>query len=548
MILKRTATFKRQFRSSWLRGTHAGNASTSVPSSESIKFWKDAAKDIDWIQPCNTIFSSKGDPFSSWFPQGSLNLCYNAVDRHVLKGRGDAVALIYDSPVTATIRKVTYSELQTDVEAMSALFQNMGVLKGDRVLIYMPNMPETIVAMLACVRIGAIHSVVFGGFAASEIATRIKDCKPKIIVCTSCGLEGSKVVPYKEYVDAAIKLANGEHTVQNTLVLQRSELPNPDMEEGRDLFWKDAIKPFLHKKVPCVPMMSTDPSYILYTSGTTGQPKGVLRDTGGYAVALRWSMSEIFATGESDVFWAASDVGWVVGHSYTAYGPLLRGCTSVIYEGKPVGTPDAANFWRTIARHRVNALFTAPTALRAIKREDPHGALVSNFDTSSLRTLFLAGERADSDSIKWAEKVLRVPVRDHWWQTETGWPMCANMVGREGYLPIKYGSVFRAVPGYDLRVVNEENKEVGPNTIGALVVKLPLPPGCFQTLYNNDARFVDAYFKRVPGFYNTGDDGLIDENGYVSVMSRHDDVINVAGHRISTGAIEEVCDPLQILF
>lgn len=514
----------------------------SKPSLESLKFWKNASKDIDWITPPEQVFAttSRGDPFYDWFPNGSLNLCFNAVDRHVLKGRGDAVALIYDSPITKSIHKMTYKELQRNVEALSALLLDLSVSKGDRVLIYIPNMLESVIAMLACVRIGAIHSVVFGGFAATEIATRIKDCKPKVVICTSCGLEGAKVIPYKEYVDTAIKLAENEHKVKNVLVLQRKELPNPDMIKGRDIFWGDSIQPFLNNKVPCVSMQSTDPSYILYTSGTTGQPKGVLRDTGGYAVALRWSMTNIFDIKESDVFWAASDVGWVVGHSFTVYGPLLLGCASVIYEGKPVSTPDAANFWRTIARHRVNALFTAPTALRAIKREDPHGTLVSDFDVSSLRTLFLAGERADSDSIKWAEKILGVPVRDHWWQTESGWPMCANIVGKEGYLPIKYGSVFRAVPGYDLRVMNENNTEVGPNTIGALVVKLPLPPGCFQTLYNNDTRFIESYFKRVPGYYNTGDDGMIDDDGYVSVMSRHDDVINVAGHRISTGAIEEV--------
>jgi propionyl-CoA synthetase len=463
-----------------------------------------------------------------------LNTCYNALDRHVERGRGKQRALVYDSPMTGTVRNYSYRELRDGVALVAGALRRQGVGKGDRVIIYMPMVPEAVMAMLACARLGAVHSVVFGGFAPRELATRIDDAKPKVIVSASCGLEPGRVVAYKPLLDGAIDLA--AHKPERCIILQR-EQGRASIVRGRDIEWDDALGGAT--PAGCVPVAATDPLYILYTSGTTGIPKGVVHDNGGHAVALRWSMPNVYGIGSGEVWWAASDIGWVVGHSYIVYAPLLNGSTTILYEGKPVGTPDPGAFWRLCAQHGVNALFTAPTAFRAIKKEDPKGEHLARHDLGKFRTLFLAGERCDPDTLHWAEERLQVPVIDHWWQTETGWPIAANCVGL-GMLPVKPGSPTKPVPGYDVRVVAEAGAEAKPGDIGSVVVKLPLPPGCLPTLWNNDAGFAKSYMTAYPGYYLTGDAGFKDEDGYVFIMSRIDDIINVAGHRLSTGAMEEV--------
>ncbi|HUC61477.1 MAG TPA: propionyl-CoA synthetase [Alphaproteobacteria bacterium] len=508
-------------------------------------FWGAAAAQINWYKKWDKVLDSSRAPFYRWFEGGVVNTCHNALDRHVERGRGDQVALIYDSPVarrTATggtlpaglVQRFTYRELRDRVARFAGALAALGVAKGDRVILYMPMVPEAPIAMLACARLGAVHSVVFGGFAANELAVRIDDCKPKVIVSASCGIEIARIVPYKPLLDEAIRLAN--HKPQACIVLQRPELDAP-LAPGRDLDWHAAEA--AAAPAACVPVEATDPLYILYTSGTTGQPKGIVRDNGGHLVALNWSMKHVYGISPGEVFWAASDVGWVVGHSYIVYAPLIYGATTILYEGKPVGTPDAGAYWRVIAEHQVKALFTAPTAFRAIKREDPNGNFLRRHDLSAFRTLFLAGERADPDTVQWAETHLRVPVIDHWWQTETGWAIAADCMGIE-HLKIKYGSPTKAVPGYDLRALDAEGNEQKRGEIGSLAVKLPLPPGSFPTLWNADERYKQAYLARFPGYYETGDAGFIDEDGYVFVMARTDDIINVAGHRLSTGAMEEV--------
>ena len=496
-------------------------------------FWSEAAQGIDWISPWDRVLDDSNAPFYRWFSGAELNTCYNALDRHV-ESRGNQAALIYDSAVIHTRRTYTYRQLRAEVALFAGALAAQGVSKGDRVLIYMPMIPEAVIAMLACARLGAIHSVVFGGFAPQELATRIDDAEPKIIVSASCGIEGMRVIEYKPLLDQAIKTAR--HKPEKCIVRQR-EGCECELIEGRDTSWQDAVA--AAKPHDCVPVMATDPLYILYTSGTTGVPKGVVRDNGGHAVALKWSMQNVYGVKPGEVYWAASDVGWVVGHSYIVYGPLLNGNTTILYEGKPVGTPDAGAFWRVISDHGVSCLFTAPTAFRAIKKEDPTGSFLPKYDISTLRSLFLAGERSDPDTLKWAEQKLGVPVIDHWWQTETGWAICANCLGIE-QLPVKHGSPTVAVPGWDVRVVDEACRELKPSTAGALVVKLPLPPGSLPTLWNDDERFVSSYLSEFPGFYKTADAGYIDEDGYVYVMSRTDDIINVAGHRLSTGGMEEV--------
>jgi propionyl-CoA synthetase len=497
-------------------------------------FWSAAAESIYWDRPYDTVLDASKAPMYRWFTGGMLNTCFNALDLHIERGRGKQVALIYDSPVTNTVRTFTYTELRDRVATCSGALRALGVRKGDRVVIYMPMVPEAVVAMLACARIGAVHSVVFGGFAPHELAKRIDDATPRVIVSASCGIEINRIVPYKPMLDQAI--TSSKHKPERCMILQRPQL-HAELEIGQDVDWNDAVASA--SPVDCVPVASTDPLYILYTSGTTGIPKGVVRDNGGHAVALNWSMSAIYGVGSGETMWAASDLGWQVGHSYTVYGPLLHGATTVLYEGKPVGTPDAGAFWRVCQQHGVNVLFTAPTTFRAIKKEDPRGTLLANYDVSRLRTLFLAGERCDPDTLRWAEDHLNIPVIDHWWQTESGWPIVANCVGL-GLLPIKPGSSAKPVPGYDVRVVDEHGNSVRPGETGMLVVKLPLPPGTLPTLWNNDAGFVDSYLSRYPGYYVTNDAGFIDEEGYVFVMGRVDDVINVAGHRLSTGAMEEV--------
>ncbi|MGX1096106.1 propionyl-CoA synthetase [Amorphus sp. MBR-141] len=501
-------------------------------------FWLRAADAIDWIRPPETAFDAALGTYGRWFPDGTCNTCYNCVDRHVTRGRPGQAAIIHDSPVTGTRQTITYAELLRAVEATAAVLMDQGVEKGDRVIIYMPMIPEAVVAMLACARLGAVHSVVFGGFAAHELATRIDDCTPKLIVCASCGLEPGRVIAYKPLVDAAI--AEARHKPERVLVHQR-ETHRADLDQPYDLDLTALVEAAetAGRTVPCVPVAATDPLYILYTSGTTGQPKGVVRDTGGHMVALAWSMKHIYGVEPGEVYWAASDVGWVVGHSYIVYAPLLYGCTTVIYEGKPVGTPDAGAFWRVVADHRVAVLFTAPTALRAIKKEDPEAKLVADYDLSGFRTLFLAGERADPDTIEWAAQALGVPVIDHWWQTETGWPVAANPMGIEP-LPVKLGSPTVAMPGYEVTVVDSDGQPVPAGTLGNIVVTLPLPPGCLVGLWGDEARFRRAYFEAFPGFYQTSDAGYVDADGYVFIMSRTDDIINVAGHRLSTGAMEEV--------
>ncbi|AHB74739.1 MULTISPECIES: propionyl-CoA synthetase [Pandoraea] len=497
-------------------------------------FWDEAAQGISWYKPWSKVLDSSNAPFHRWFTDGELNTCYNAVDRHVEAGCGSQAAIIYDSPVTQTVLTITYAELQDQVARFAGALRSRGVEKGDRVLLYMPMIPQSLVAMLACARLGAVHSVVFGGFAPNELATRIDDAKPKAIVSASCGIEPSRIVKYKPMLDAAIE--QSAHKPECVIVYQRPQ-ERALLIDGRDIDWDEAVA--VAEPAQCVPVKATDPLYILYTSGTTGQPKGVVRDNGGHAVALRWTMANIYNVEPGDVYWAASDVGWVVGHSYIVYGPLLAGCTTVVFEGKPVGTPDAGTFWRVIEQHKVTTLFTAPTAFRAIKREDPEASLLKKYDLSHFRALFLAGERSDPDTLRWAEDSLKVPVIDHWWQTETGWAVAGNPLGVEQF-PIKYGSATRPMPGWDVRVLDSEQREVPRGHIGALSVKLPLPPGALLTLWHADERFKKAYLLAYPGYYETGDAGFIDEDGYVHVMARTDDIINVAGHRLSTGAMEEV--------
>jgi propionyl-CoA synthetase len=503
-------------------------------------FWGEAAKDCAWSKKWDKVLDDSNKPFYRWFTGGELNTCYNALDFHVENGRADQDALIYDSPVTNTIKKYSYGQLRDEVARFAGVLAARGVAKGDRVVIYMPMIPEAAVAMLACARIGAVHSVVFGGFAAKELATRINDAKPKIIVSASCGIEVSRVIPYKPLLDGAIEMSTSKP--EYCIIFQRP-MQKAAMTAGRDLDWNEEME----KARPhgCVTVKATDPLYILYTSGTTGEPKGVVRDNGGHVVALKWTMKAIYNVDAGDVYWAASDVGWVVGHSYIVYAPLLRGCTTILFEGKPVGTPDAGVFWRVISQHKVKAMFTAPTAFRAIKREDPNGELIKKYDISNFKTLFLAGERLDPDTLKWAQSKLGVPVIDHWWQTETGWAICANCMGLHPF-KVKEGSPTKPAPGWNLQVLDPESKQpVKRGQIGALVVKLPLPPGSLPTLWQKDKRYVESYLEEFPGYYKTADAGYIDEDGYAFVMSRTDDIINVAGHRLSTGAMEEILSDHQ---
>ena len=501
-------------------------------------FWAAAAEDIDWFRRWDKVFDADAGVYGRWFTGAECNTAYNCLDRHIEHGRADQLALIHDSAILGKIRRFTYRELRDEVVALAAVLRDNGIGKGDRLIIYMPMVAEAAIAMLACARIGAVHSVVFGGFASKELATRIDDARPKMVISASCGLEPGRVVPYKPLLDQAIALA--KNPPDKCLILQREQL-TCDLIPGRDLDYAEHVGSARNAKrnVECVPVAATDPLYIIYTSGTTGQPKGIVRDNGGHMVALKWSMWNEFGVKPGETFWAASDVGWVVGHSYIVYGPLLHGATSVMFEGKPVGTPDAGTYWRIIAEHAVVALFTAPTAFRAIKKEDPRGEHVGRYDISRFRTLFLAGERADPDTVKWAEQKIKVPVIDHWWQTETGSPMSQNPAGL-GLLPVKYGSPGVPMPGYDLRILDDDRQPVAAGTLGNVVVKLPLPPGCLPTLWHADQRFRDAYLNEFPGYYKTADAGFIDEDGYLFVMSRTDDIINVAGHRLSTGAMEEV--------
>ena len=502
-------------------------------------FWGEAAADIDWFEKPKAAFDPKAGIYGRWFPGGVCNTCFNAVDRHVNAGRGEQAAIIYDSPLAGVKRTITYHRLLTETQVLAAMLRDLGVGKGDRVIIYMPMVPEAVIGMLACARIGAIHSVVFGGFAARELATRIDDAKPKVVLSASCGLEPGRIVHYKPLLDEAIALS--QHKPDACLILQRPQA-EASLVTGRDHDWaqtRDHALTHARSVYDCVPVAATDPLYILYTSGTTGQPKGVVRDNGGHMVALKWSMKNLYGVEPGETYWAASDIGWVVGHSYIIYAPLFHGCTSILYEGKPVGTPDAGAFWRVIAEHGVAALFTAPTAFRAIKKEDPDGKLLAQYDLSKFRTLFLAGERADPPTLEWAEKMLKVPVIDHWWQTETGWAIAGNPVGL-GMLPIKHGSPTVAMPGYDVRIVDEASHEVAANKMGSIVVKLPLPPACLPTLWQADERMRESYLDEFPGYYKTADAGFKDADGYIFVMSRTDDIINVAGHRLSTGGMEEV--------
>ena len=497
-------------------------------------FWAEMAEGIHWYKKWDKVLDASRPPFYRWFTGGIVNTCYNALDRHVEQGRGNQPALIYDSPVTGTIKSFRYRELLDDVARFAGVLVRQGVQKGDRVIIYMPMVPEAVIAMLACARVGVVHSVVFGGFAAHELASRINDAQPKLIVSASCGIEADRVVPYKPLLDKGIEIASVKP--EGCIILQRPQ-QNASMIAGRDLDWSELMADA--KPVDCVPVAATDPLYILYTSGTTGMPKGIVRDNGGHLVALKWSMKNIYGVEPGEVFWTASDVGWVVGHSYIVYAPLFNGNTTVLYEGKPVGTPDPGAFWRVGSQHRVRVLFTAPTAFRAIKREDPTGDYIRKYDLSCFRTLFLAGERCDPDTLLWAKKQLGVAVIDHWWQTETGWPIGANCVGL-GMLSVKPGSCTKPVPGYDVRALSDEGQELVGGQIGNIVIKLPLPPGCLATLWNNDGGFQKSYLSRYYGYYLTADAGYKDEDGYLWIMSRTDDIINVAGHRLSTGAMEEV--------
>jgi propionyl-CoA synthetase len=497
-------------------------------------FWLEQAAAIDWVRAPQRVLDDSRAPIYGWFPDGVLNTCHNALDRHVDGGRAEQAALIYDSPVTGQVRSLTYRELRDDTARCAGALRRLGIAKGDRVIIYMPMIPEAVVAMLACARLGAVHSVVFGGFAADELASRIEDSQAKLVVSASCGIEPARTIEYKPLLDRALELVSSPP--EHCIIVQRPEF-TADLVPGRDVEWAEAMDGA--PAAECVPVGATDPLYILYTSGTTGMPKGIVRDNGGHAVALQWSMRAIYDTSPGEVYWAASDIGWVVGHSYIVYAPLLLGCTSILYEGKPVGSPDAGAFWRVCAQHKVDVMFTAPTAIRAIKGEDPHAEKIAGHDLSRLRTLFLAGERCDPDTLRWSEEALERPVIDHWWQTETGWAIAANCVGL-GALPVKPGSATKAVPGYDVRILGEDHNDVDANTIGAICVRLPLPPGCSPTLWGSDERWIEVYLTAFSGYYLTGDAGYVDEDGYLFVMGRTDDVINTAGHRLSTGAMEEV--------
>jgi propionyl-CoA synthetase len=515
-----------------MAGTYDQAYQQSLNDPES--FWARAAEDVHWYRKWDKVLDDSNPPFYRWFTGGLVNSCYDALDRHVENGRAEQAALIYDSPVTETIKRYTYRQLRDEVARFAGVLAREGVQKGDRVIIYMPMIPEAVIAMLACARIGAIHSVVFGGFAANELATRIDDAQPNLIVSASCGIEVNRIVPYKPLLDKAIELADSKP--QRCIILQRPQA-KASMVSGRDRDWQEVMAQA--QPVECLPVAATDPLYILYTSGTTGVPKGVVRDHGGHLVALKWSMKHIYGVDAGEVYWAASDVGWVVGHSYIVYGPLFHGCTTVLYEGKPVGTPDPGAVWRVISQHGVSVLFTAPTAFRAIKREDPRGEFVARYDLDHFRTLFLAGERCDPDTLLWAQKQLDSLVIDHWWQTETGWPIGANCVGLD-VLPVKPGSCTKPVPGYDVRVLDVTGEELPAGEIGSIAIKLPLPPGCLPTLWHNDAGFQQAYLDEYPGYYTTADAGYKDEDGYLWIMSRTDDIINVAGHRLSTGGMEEI--------
>tara|TARA_A100001037_G_scaffold285819_1_gene293531 strand:- start:307 stop:2202 length:1896 start_codon:yes stop_codon:yes gene_type:complete len=498
-------------------------------------FWSEAAEAIHWEKKWDRLIDDSNPPFYRWFVGAECNTCYNAVDRHVKEGRADQPAVIYDSPITGNKKTFTFRELQMEVAKCAGVLKQHGVEKGDRVIIYMPMVPEAVISILACARIGAVHSVVFGGFAANELATRIDDCTPKVILSASCGVEPGRIIAYKPLLDEAQGMAS--HKVDACVILQR-EQRTCDLLDGHDHDW--ATEMVSAEPADCVTVAATDPLYILYTSGTTGEPKGVVRDNGGHMVALKWSMKNVYNVNPGEVYWAASDVGWVVGHSYIVYAPLLNGNTTIVFEGKPVGTPDAGQFWRVIAEHNVSVMFTAPTAFRAIKREDPAAELLHRYDMAKFHTLFLAGERTDPDTLHWAEDNLKVPVIDHWWQTETGWPIGANCMGIE-QLPIKPGSPTRAVPGYDIRILDPDTGgEVGRGELGAICIKLPMPPSCFPTLWNAPERYKEAYMEEYPGYYQTGDAGYVDEEDYIFVMTRTDDIINVAGHRLSTGAMEEV--------
>ena len=501
-------------------------------------FWGKAADAVQWTKKWDKVLDDSNKPFYRWFTGGELNTCYNTLDYHVESGRKDQVAVIYDSPVTDTVKKITYGELLDNVAKFAGVLAGLGVTKGDTVIIYMPMIPEAMMAMLACTRIGAVHSVVFGGFAPNELAIRIDDAKPKVMISASCGIEGKKTLAYKPLLDEAIKIA--AHKPEKCIIYQRPQV-KAELQGGRDLDWDELVKGA--KAVPCVPVAATDPLYILYTSGTTGKPKGVMRDNGGHAVALKWSMKHIYDIKPGEVFWAASDVGWVVGHSYIVYAPLLYGCATVLYEGKPVGTPDPGAFWRVISQHDVSVLFTAPTAFRAIKKEDPNGDYLKKYNISCLRYLFLAGERLDPDTYHWASDMLKIPVVDHWWQTETGWPIAANCMGIEKF-PIKAGSPTKPVPGYNVQIQDMDGKTLPNGEEGAVVIKLPLPPGCLPTLWKDDKRYLEYVTER-PGYYVTGDGGRFDLDGYIYIMGRIDDVINVAGHRLSTGAMEEIVSKHQ---
>lgn len=500
-------------------------------------YWAEAAGEIDWYKKWDTVQDSV-DGLDRWFIGAECNTCYNCIDRHIDAGRGEQAAVIYDSPITGNKKTYTYNELLTEVSALAAILQEKGVGKGDRVIVYMPMIPEAAFAMLACSRIGAVHSVVFGGFAPKELAVRIDDATPKMVLTASCGIEPNRVIDYKPLLDEAIEIS--EHKPDTVLLFQR-EQSTADLIDGRDYDWQAEVDRAKADglSAECVPVLATDPLYILYTSGTTGVPKGVVRDTGGHMVALKWSMSNVYDTKPGEAWWAASDVGWVVGHSYIVYGPLLHGCTTVLFEGKPIGTPDAGVFWRIIEEYKITNLFTAPTAFRAIKKEDPNAELLKKYDLSHFRVLYLAGERADPDTIMWAEKQLNTPVIDHWWQTELGWPAIANPMGIEA-LPVKYGSPTVALPGFDVKVLDESQQEVKSGDIGAIVIKRPLPPGCLPTLWQKNERFMESYMENFPGYYETADAGYIDEDGYIYIMARTDDIINVAGHRLSTGGMEEV--------
>ena len=502
-------------------------------------FWQEASNEIFWYKKPTKILNKSNPPFYKWFEDGVTNTCYNALDLHINEGRGEKLALIYDSPITGAKKQFTYNELKDKVSKFAGALKSKGINKGDRVIIYMPMIPEAVIAMLACGRIGAVHSVVFGGFASNELASRIDDSKAKILVTASCGFEPGKTVEYKPLVDEALKMSS--HKIETLILFQRTG-NEVKLNSPKEISWDEALSNA--KETDCVELSSSDYSYILYTSGTTGVPKGIVRDIGGHITALYWSMKNIYNIDRDDVWWAASDIGWTVGHSYTVYAPLFKGCTSILFEGKPVGTPDAGAFWKIISDYKVKSLFTAPTAIRAIKKEDPEGKFFSKYDLSSLQSLFLAGERADPDTIKWAESLLKVPVIDHWWQTESGWPISCNCIGIES-LETKYGSAFKAVPGYDVKILREDKSIANPSEMGNVVIKLPLPPGAFPTLWKADERYKEAYMSKYEGYYNTFDAGFIDEDGYIWIMSRTDDIINVAGHRLSTGQIEEVLSENQ---